>query len=104
MRVPVDWSIPLPSLSFYKSHMLCLRVADTKELLPADGGDGIRAALVEVDSSASGKLPISALAEVFRLAAITLTLHQVISIHRRLSKSTGSLEISVGALLKSLDV
>jgi len=44
-----------------------------------DGGDSLRAAVVEVDRSGSGLLSVDALMEVFRLAGVPLTNHQVLN-------------------------
>ena len=64
----------------------------------------MRAALVEVDSCASGELTKAQLAEVMQLARVPLTLHETISIHRQLAKSPGCSEITVAALLLALDI
>ena len=58
--------------------------------LRADGGDSIRAGLVEVKSSGLDNLTVSQLMVVCQIARLHLTLHQVISIHRHLSKAHGS--------------
>ena len=68
----------------------------------ADGGDALRAAIVEVDSHGSGNLSVEALAEVFERVKVPLTKHQVISIHRRLAKNSGSPEVATAALVHAL--
>ena len=70
----------------------------------ADGGDGLRAALVEVTSSGLDNLSASQLTNVCSQARLPLTAHQVISIHRHLSRSPASTATSPEALLRFLGI
>ena len=57
---------------------------------------------MEVDGRGSGELTAIELAQVMRLARVSLSMHQILSIHRQLSKGPNCSEISVAALLLAL--
>ncbi len=64
------------------------------------GQDSIRAALVEVDPLATSSLSINGLVDLFKItAAPQLSRHQVISIHRHLTKESPSGAVTPTALL-----
>ena len=78
-----------------------------KFLYLTGGQDSIRATLVEADPAATGVLSVDALVDVFSLATGLsdghgLTKHQVISIHRHLSKEGLNSAVTATALLQLL--
>ena len=68
----------------------------------AGGGDNLSAAIVEVDRSAKDCLSVDMLTEIFMLAEMPLSKHEIISIHRRLCKVSCSHAITSKALLTLL--
>ena len=84
------------------------RLHVAKDQLCLTGGqNSIRAALVEVDPAASRVLSVEALVDVFRLATGPsggLTKHQIISIHRHLSKESGNAAGVTAALLELFEL